>query len=249
MDLSEVRGSKVRHPWETARALAIERILRAAKITPHAILDYGCGDGFTGERMRSALGASELVGFDIHLTDEQCRARSSGPVRYENDWQRIGARSFDLCLLCDVIEHVADDRTLLELVRSRLSSDGQALITVPAFQSLFVDHDRALKHFRRYTLSQLQTVIAAAGFELIGSGYLFASLLAGRSAQKLTQMMKSTESGGEFGIGGWRGSASLTRTVETALNLDNSLLLALAKLGIKLPGLSAWALCRSPTTT
>jgi hypothetical protein len=50
--------------------------------------------------------------------------------------------------------------------------------------------------------------------------------------------------GDEFGIGAWLGSPRLTRTVEAVLNLDNSTLLGLAKLGIKLPGLSAWALCK-----
>jgi len=248
MDLSEVRGSKVRHPWETARAVALERILREARLTPRAILDYGCGDGFTGERVLSALGASELVGFDIHLTDEQCRARSKGPISYTNDWQRTGTGTFDLCLLCDVIEHVADDRALLQLVRNRLSKGGQALITVPAFQSLFTNHDRALKHFRRYTLGQLRSVTASSGFELVSSGYMFASLLAGRGVAKLAEMMKPHVDGDDFGIGAWTGSARFTQAVETALNLDNALLLGLARRGIKLPGLSAWALCKNPTS-
>ena len=244
MDLSEVRGSEMRHPWETARAAAIERILRAAKVTPHAILDYGCGDGFTGEHTLRAFGASGLVGFDIHLMDEQCSARSNGPISYANDWNQTGTRSFDLCLICDVIEHVADDGTLLEVVRNRLCDNGYALITVPAFQSLFTNHDRALKHFRRYALSQLESVVRSAGFELVSSGYLFASLLAGRGLAKLAELMKPNARGDEFGIGAWLGSARLTQTVEAALNLDNSMLLGLAKLGIKLPGLSAWALCK-----
>ncbi|HEY5373476.1 MAG TPA: methyltransferase domain-containing protein [Polyangiaceae bacterium] len=247
MDLSEVRGSRVRHPWETARAVAIERILRDAKIRPHAILDYGCGDGFTGERVLRAVGASDLVGFDIHLTDEQCSARSGGGVSYTNDWSQAEQRSFELCLLCDVIEHVADDGSLLELVRSRLGKNGHALITVPAFQALFTNHDRALKHFRRYSLSNLQRLITSAGFELIGSGYLFASLLAGRGAAKLAEVMMPKHDSDEFGIGAWTGSPRLTRTIETVLDLDNSALLGLATRGIKLPGLSAWALCKSPT--
>ena len=244
MDLSEVRDSKARHPWETARALAIERIVRQAKATPRAILDYGCGDGFTGERLLGALGAAELVGFDIHLTDQRCKARSNAQISYVNDWSRIATRSFELCLLCDVIEHVADDRALLELVRGRLSKNGQALITVPAFQLLFSHHDRALKHFRRYSLRQLQSVIGAAGFELVDSGYLFGSLLAGRGLAKIAELITHRKENDEFGIGGWLGSPGLTRAVEALLHLDNGLLLGLASRGIKLPGLSAWALCK-----
>jgi len=242
MDLSEVRGSRLRHPWETARAFAIERILREAKARPAAVLDYGCGDGFTGQRVLQVLGARELLAFDIHLTNEQCATRSNANIRYENDWHRTGSSSFDLCLLCDVIEHVADDRALLELVRDRLNDNGQALVTVPAFQALFTNHDRALKHFRRYTLTQLESVIATAGFQVVGSGYLFASLLVGRGVAKMVEAV-NPKADDDFGIGAWNGSPALTRGVETLLNLDNLVLLGLASRGIKLPGLSAWTLC------
>jgi SAM-dependent methyltransferase len=242
MDLSEVRGSHSRHPWETARAVAIERILREAAIQPRAILDYGCGDGFTGERVFSAVGAERLVGFDIYLTEQQCAARSHGAVRYSNDWAQVGPEPFDLCLLCDVIEHVVDDGALLKDTCQRLNPDGYALITVPAFQVLFSSHDRALKHFRRYTLPQLRNVITAAGFSECGSGYLFGSLIPGRALALALEAMAPKRD--DFGIGAWNGSPTVTRGIEALLNFDNSVLLALASRGIHLPGLSAWALCK-----
>jgi SAM-dependent methyltransferase len=244
MDLSEVRGAQMRHPWETARAVAIQGILRQFKVRAGAVLDYGCGDGFTGERVLSAIAADRLTGFDIHLTVEQCKLRSHAQVTYTNDWGAAAAGTFDLCLLCDVIEHVADDRALLEQVRGRLSATGHVLITVPAFQALFTSHDRALRHFRRYTLTQLEAVVRSAHFELSASGYLFASLLAGRGVSKLLEAMKPKNAREDFGIGAWSGSKALTSALETALNLDNSVLLGLASRGIKLPGLSAWALCK-----
>jgi SAM-dependent methyltransferase len=243
MDLSEVGDFSERHPWETARAVAIERILKSANVHPQAVLDYGCGDGFTGERVLSALGASELLGFDIYLTDEQCRKNTKPRVTYTNDWADASERSFDLCLLCDVVEHVADDRALLATVRERLRGEGHVLITVPAFQSLFTAHDRALRHFRRYRLSQLERLIADAGLELESSGYLFGSLLPSRGAAKLLEAVKP-KSPDDFGIGSWKGSKAVTSALETVLNLDNSVLLGLAARGIKLPGLSAWVLCK-----
>jgi SAM-dependent methyltransferase len=242
MDLSEVRASQVRHPWEIARAVAIERILREAGVRPRSILDYGCGDGFTGERVLEAVGAESLLGVDIHLGSEQCAIRSAGRVRYTNDWTDLGPAAFDLCLLCDVIEHVADDRGLLKLVGERLGDVGHVLITVPAFQLLFTDHDRALKHFRRYSLKRLERVVTSAGFELRGSGYLFGSLLPARGFAKVAETILPRQE--DFGIGTWGHSSALTRAIEAFLNCDNSVLLALAAHGIKLPGLSAWALCK-----
>lgn len=234
----------MRHPWETARAVAIERVLREANARPKAVLDFGCGDGFTGERVRAAFAAEQLLGFDIHLSDEQCKAQSNGQVTYTNAWAQVESSAFDLCLLCDVIEHVEDDRAVLELVRERLVENGLALVTVPAFQALFTTHDRALRHFRRYRLKQLERVIVAAGFELQGSGYMFASLLPGRGLTKLAEALTPTPEFVEFGIGAWSAPRGVSRALEALLNLDNSMLLGLAARGIKLPGLSAWALCQ-----
>src|SRR6478735_4762875 len=127
MDLSEVRGNRVRHPWETARARALERVLHAARVRPQSILDYGCGDGFTGEYLSRALDANRLVGVDIHLSEAQCRAQSSARVTYANDFSSAAVGTFDLCLLCDVIEHVADEQALLRVVRERLTQQGHVL--------------------------------------------------------------------------------------------------------------------------
>lgn len=244
VDLSELRGSGSRHPWETARASAIERILAAAHVRPKAVLDYGCGDGFTGEKVRSALGAERLVGVDIHLTEARCQAQAKAGVTYTNDWRSTAGSTFDLCLLCDVLEHVEDDRALLGVVCERLQAGAHVLITVPAFQVLFANHDHALRHFRRYTLGQIEQVAADAGLEVEASGYLFGSLLPGRGASKLLEVLKPKAAVEDFGIGAWNGSKPLTAALETWLAWDNALLLGLAARGIKLPGLSAWVLCK-----
>jgi hypothetical protein len=109
---------------------------------------------------------------------------------------------------------------------------------------LFTSHDRALRHFRRYSLPQLEASVRSAGFDLAGSGYLFASLLPARGLSKLVESLKPKAEGDDFGIGAWNGSPALTRTLETMLAFDNSILVGLAARGIKLPGLSAWALCK-----
>jgi SAM-dependent methyltransferase len=225
--------------------VAVERILRDVRVVPRTILDYGCGDGFTGEHVHAVFGAKELLGFDIELTVEQCVARSHGQIRYANDWAVASPGLFDLGLLCDVIEHVPDDQALLRAVRERLAHEGHLLVTVPAFQALFTGHDRALRHFRRYSLAELESSLATAGFELRGSGYLFASLLPARGLTKLLESLRPPAPSADFGIGAWNGSAALTRALEALLAVDNSLLLRLASYGIKLPGLSAWAVCRT----
>ena len=248
MDLTELRcDTSPRHPWEIARAMAVEGILGRHRARFMSVLDYGCGDGFTGEHVQDAFGSSELVGVDAFFTAAECGVaqRAGGTVERASDPRELGARRFDLILLCDVIEHVADDVGLLgELRDAHLAAEGLVLVTAPAFQGLFSEHDRFLRHRRRYSLTDLRSAVAAAGLTAIEDGYLFASLL---PARLLAKSAGRRRRGGSRprGIGAWRGGALLTRAVTTALRLDNALLLAARRCGVTLPGLSAWALCRA----
>lgn len=247
MDLAELREEiAVRHPWEAARVGAIEKILRSKGVDgPRAILDYGCGDAYTGRALLETLGAEQLVGLDPHLTEEQCRsfAGDDARIRLTNQIDIVRGQQFDLVLLCDVIEHVEDDRVLLSLARESLSRNGRVVVTVPAFQALFTEHDRMLKHHRRYSLGALEASVRRAGLEVEFSGYLFASLLPIRGTEKALELAVG-RAGRARGIGQWNGGATVSRLFAGALGLDNTVLLTLAERGIKVPGLSAWALCR-----
>src|SRR5882724_1399453 len=140
MDLSELRRQDtLRHPWERSRAQAIEILVKRHRQTPGAdILDFGCGDGFTGRHLLERMGHARYVGFDPHLSPEQCADWSSGDgeVAFVRDEPPSDAR-FDLVLLCDVIEHVEDPHALLRSAWSRTRDDGLVVVTVPAFQALF----------------------------------------------------------------------------------------------------------------
>jgi len=245
LDLSERRpGHGERHPWEIARVRALGAILRRRRTRVDSILDLGCGDGFVGESLRTLLDARVLVGVDLHLPDGACGVSPGHDhviERYQSD-QPVGERRFDLVLALDVIEHVADGGALLDdVVTRRAARGGLVLVTVPAFQALFSDHDRTLRHYRRYSVPELRAVVAAAGLELIEDGYFFASLLAPRAASVLRERIGRHQA--DHGVGSWQGPPWLTRFIAAALSIDARALLAARRLGIRIPGLTAWALC------
>ena len=66
---------------------------------------------------------------------------------------------YDLIVACDVIEHIEDDRAAISWISENLKTNGFFIATVPAFQFLFSDHDRALGHFRRYTSKTFDLII------------------------------------------------------------------------------------------
>jgi SAM-dependent methyltransferase len=247
MDLLETSGAARRHPWELSRARAVEQIVRRRIDCPvRSILDWGCGDGFTGRFLLDRLGAETLVGVDPHLTEAQRASFSEGDprVRLFREERELPEHRFDLLLLCDVIEHVEDDVALLEpLVHKYLADGGRVVVTVPAFQSLFSAHDVALKHYRRYRLSELESVLEHAGLAVLGSGYLFGALLPARAVEKALEAVKPPSSDEAIGVGGWRRGELSSKLVEAVLSFDNSILLRLAEHGVKPPGLSVWASC------
>ncbi len=249
MDLSELRRNVTRHPWELSRAQAIETLVNRHRMAAAAdILDLGCGDGFTGRHVRERLGNARYVGFDPHLLPEQCAAWSSGDgdIQFLRDEPPFDAR-FDLVLLCDVIEHVEDPTALLRSAWSRTRRGGLMVVTVPAFQSLFGEHDRALKHFRRYSLGELRKTLRNAGVSNGASGYWFGSLILPRALAVVREKLRGTFSPKvdvEAGIGDWNGGPFATRSITALLNLDNSLMSWLSGVGVILPGLTAWAIVR-----
>jgi SAM-dependent methyltransferase len=95
--------------------------------------------------------------------------------------------TYDVVAATDVIEHIADDGGAVERLIHLLSPEGRLVITVPALPALFGYHDRALGHYRRYTLSSLRTLLRGRaaiervryyGFFLIPVAFLVSRLFA-----------------------------------------------------------------------
>jgi hypothetical protein len=78
--------------------------------------------------------------------------------------------------LFDVVEHIEDDLTFLKGVHQTLADDGLVFITVPAFRMLWSVVDDYSGHFRRYRVSDIQSVLKEAGFQIEYSTYFFCML-------------------------------------------------------------------------
>jgi SAM-dependent methyltransferase len=71
----------------------------------------------------------------------------------------------------DVIEHLDDDLVGLREYRRVLAPGGLLLLTVPAYQWLWAEHDVTAAHRRRYRVRGLASVVEAAGFEVLETTY------------------------------------------------------------------------------
>ncbi|MFH0824043.1 MAG: class I SAM-dependent methyltransferase, partial [Pseudomonadota bacterium] len=83
----------------------------------------------------------------------------------------LGDGSFDLVVMLDVLEHVADDVGCLREALRALKPGGVCILTVPAHPFLFSAWDRALNHHRRYSWSSLTDKALLAGFRTTMTSY------------------------------------------------------------------------------
>lgn len=246
MDLVERQPTLgARHPWETARAEAIRSLVARLDLSAPAVLDVGCGDGFLLAQLTAHFQLREAVAQDVHLTPELAVELALPGVEFIQELDQLRGRRFDLVLLLDVLEHVRDPVALLtRLWREHLATGGWVLVTVPAFQALFSEHDRALKHERRYSRLEIAALAQAAGLGVHASGYLFSCLLVPRVLGKLRERLLPPRSEpAVVGVGGWHGPPWLTRALHQLLCADNQLCLKAQQKGLVVPGLSAWMLC------
>jgi SAM-dependent methyltransferase len=153
------------HWWFVGRRSLFGREIAGLGLSKDApVLDVGTSTG-TNLRMLAELGYRRVVGLD--LSDEAirfCTAKGLGVVR-RGDVRDLPFEdaSFDLVLATDIVEHVEEDRLALSEIARVLAPGGSAVITVPAFQSLWGIQDEVSHHLRRYRLPVLRNAVEAAG--------------------------------------------------------------------------------------
>lgn len=137
---------------------------------PVRMLDLGCGPG----NMLDFLARhGEVFGSDFSADALRfCRERGHQRV-FRADFHRLPLKpkSFDVVTCIDVIEHLADDRRALGELFLAIKPGGHLIVTVPAFQSLWGDHDELYGHYRRYRSGELRAKLAAARFEVLKLSY------------------------------------------------------------------------------
>ena len=251
MDLREVPGTTFqRHPWEIARAAFFRRVLAEAGLlaAPRAVLDVGAGDGYLARRLLEALPpGSTILCLDAHYSDDDLARLADPPAAGLGFARELPPRRFDVILMLDVIEHVADDRAFVaRFVAESLAPGGTVLASVPAWQALFSRHDRELNHFRRYSPAACRALLESAGLAVRASGGVFHTLLAPRALAVAVERVEASlgrDGAAPDDLGDWRHGRALSKLVSGALAADNALSHLGRRLGLARPGLSFWALC------
>lgn len=157
------------------RELVLSHLKRFLKVSHPVILDIGCGTGATA-RLLSEHG--EVIGVDFSkLALAACEKRGiKNLLKASATLIPLANESVDVIVATDIIEHLDDDTAALKEFERVLKKTGFAIITVPAYQFLWSEHDEALMHRRRYTSGLLRQRVEAAGLALKYHGHALSLL-------------------------------------------------------------------------
>jgi 2-polyprenyl-3-methyl-5-hydroxy-6-metoxy-1,4-benzoquinol methylase len=161
------------HWWWRARERAIldalDRQFRGS--SSERILDIGCGDGLFFDKL-CQFGEVDGVEVcaDLVSADNPHRERIHvGP--FDDSFQP--SRQYTAILMLDVLEHLPDPVAALRKTHSLLAPDGKLLIHVPAFRSLWTNHDVLNQHYTRYDRRSLMGLVQKASLVVERMKYLF----------------------------------------------------------------------------
>lgn len=143
--------------WHVGRIKIIGTYLKKAADGKDSlrVLNVGCGTG-------GAVEVLEQYGKvdNVDVSDDAIKYMKKSGYK---DVKKVDSiklpykdNTFDIVGAFDVLEHIDNDTEALKEWNRVLKKDGSLVLTVPAYQWLWTDHDVSLHHYRRYTRKELR---------------------------------------------------------------------------------------------
>jgi len=139
------------------------------------ILNVGIATGLTTEIL-SSYGNVTSIEYDKDCCDFVREKLNIDVINSSVTEIPFQDKEFDLVCAFDVIEHVEDDKKAVNELYRVCKSDGIVFITVPAFMSLWSEHDEVNHHYRRYIMRQIKNLFSDTQGNIIYNSY-FNSIL------------------------------------------------------------------------
>lgn len=167
------------HWWYRARRAWVAQSLRG-RVRPGAVaIDVGTGTAETLDTLRE-LGAGTVVGTDLSmhaLAHAGLRRPRPQVLRSLASDLPLPDRCADVLVSLEVLEHLDDDVAAVREYRRVLRDGATLLVTVPAYQWLWSEHDDWAAHRRRYDAATFERAVRAGGFEPQLVTYYFSFLV------------------------------------------------------------------------
>lgn len=181
MSMRQPGSSSIEHAdywWFDACSGLLEAGLRDWLPTSGRLLDVGSADGPSARWLRGGLIRTAIDTDPRGLSAGQDVCASALALPFADE-------TFDVVAAFDVIEHLDPEETGVAELARVLRPGGRLLVSVPAYQWAWSDHDVRAGHYRRYTRSRLEAAITRAGLRVERSSHAFALVFPMFAAERL----------------------------------------------------------------
>ncbi len=159
------------HWWYIGRKkIVLKQIKKYFNTEGASILDIGCGPG---GMLNDLQAFGKVFGIDSSFKSIKfCREKSYLNTCNSNvENLPFEDSSFSAVLMLDVLEHVNNDKEVLDEAVRVCKPGGLIFLTVPAFQFLWGNIDIVTHHKRRYTVNDLKMLAETSGLHIVKASY------------------------------------------------------------------------------
>lgn len=158
-------------PWKAER---VRELLEKVGMKPMRVCEVGCGAGRVLESLAASYTQASFAGYDVAPAAAKFWKQISNPriKLYVGDFFTADSRKYDLLLLLDVVEHVADPHDFLVRLKSR--SDYFVIHFPLDLSASSILRESPLLHVRRkvghihyFTKSLALELLDECGFDII----------------------------------------------------------------------------------
>jgi SAM-dependent methyltransferase len=155
--------------WHRVRADLLHDVFGPFVGTPRRTLDVGSADAPSVGWMRGDHPHVMLDLFPGGLVPGEGVCGSATALPFLDG-------AFDVVSAFDVVEHCEDDGLALDELTRVLAPGGRLLLSVPAYQWAWSNHDVQAGHHRRYTRRRLDRLVESAGLTIVRSTHAFGAV-------------------------------------------------------------------------
>jgi len=159
--------------------LEIIKIVKKFKITGKTILDVGCGTGALDFYL--AKQANSVTGIDISKNAIKACKRDAKALGVSNKTaffvkdisKSLIQKKFDVVICLEVIEHIKNDKRLMNNISKSIKKNGLLIISTPSQNAplykmgLLEDFESRVGHLRRYNMKSITNEIKNVGLTVI----------------------------------------------------------------------------------
>ncbi len=145
-----------------------------ARVRPYVrgrVLEVGGGCGANTPFFETHADALVVLEPDAQQAQAIARCVQSPATEVHVGGLAMAQGVFDTIAYMDVLEHIADDHAELVQAYAKLAPGGVVVVLAPAYMALYSPFDKAVGHFRRYTVATLRA-LTPPGAEVTAAFYL-----------------------------------------------------------------------------